>query len=93
MERIRRNQDLSLLDCLQLSDRTQIIARSEELRRLTRFQSRRQLEGTTKMLGKLRHNLAYSQDIITSDWNTIVALSENLDEVLDGLPGLREEEA
>ncbi len=92
-ERIRRNQELSLLDCLQLSDKAQIIARSEELRGFTRFQSRRQLEDAAKMLGKLRNNLAHSQDIITGDWETIVSLSESLDAVLEGPPGLREGEA
>jgi hypothetical protein len=88
-ERIRRNQDLSLLDCMQLSDKAQIIARSEELRNLTRFQSRRQLDDTAKMLGKLRDNLAHSQDIISGDWDIIVALSESLDAVLEGPPGLK----
>ncbi|MDP6722582.1 MAG: hypothetical protein QGF59_28220 [Pirellulaceae bacterium] len=88
VERIRRNQDLALLDCLQLSDKAQIVARSEHLRGLTRFQSRRQLEEAAKMLEKLRNNLAHSQDIITNDWETIVTLSERLDEVLEGPPGL-----
>jgi len=91
-ERIRRNQDLSLLDCLQLSDKAQIIARSEELRNLTSFQSRRQLDDAAKMLGKLRDNLAHSQDIITGDWDIIVALSESLDAVLEGPPGLKDVE-
>jgi len=88
-ERIRRNQELSLLDCLQLTDKSQILARSEKLRGLTRFESRRQLEDAAKMLEKLRNNLAHSQDIITGDWDTIVLLAERLDSVLEGPPGLR----
>jgi hypothetical protein len=92
-ERIRRNQDLALLDCVQLSDKAQIIARSEQLRGLTRFQSRRQLEAAAKNLEKLRNNLAHSQDIIAGDWDTIVALSERLDDVLEGPPGLKDVEA
>ena len=87
-ERIRRNQDLALADCLQLSDKAQIVARSEHLRRLTRFESKRKLEEAAKMLEKLRNNLAHSQDIIANDWDTIVLLSERLDEVLEGPPGL-----
>ncbi|MDP6558285.1 MAG: hypothetical protein QGG71_26720, partial [Pirellulaceae bacterium] len=47
-----------------------------------------QLEEAAKMLEKLRNNLAHSQDIITNDWETIVTLSERLDEVLEGPPGL-----
>ncbi len=89
-ERVRRNQDLALLDCLQLSDKTQIIARCDQLRSLTRFESKRQLEAAAKGLEKLRNNLSHSQDIITGDWDTIVALSERLDNVLEGPPGLRD---
>ena len=71
-ERKRRNQNLELIDCLQISDKGQIIARNEEIRRLTRMQSRRQTEQAIKMLESLRNNLAHSQDIISCDWETIV---------------------
>lgn len=81
-ERTRRNQDLGLLDCLQFSDKGQIIARNEILRDATRFTSRRQVETTIKQLERLRNNLAHSQDIITSDWDTIVTLSADLDTIL-----------
>ncbi len=91
-ERIRRKQDLDLLDCLQMSDKVQIIARNEQLRNLTRYQSRKKLEEEAKMLEKLRNNLAHSQDIIINDWRTIVILSERLDSILEGPPGFREAE-
>lgn len=89
-ERKRRNQNLDLLDCLQFADKGQIVARNEELRRKTRFESRRKLEQTIKSLEQLRNNLAHSQDILASDWELIVLLSENLDLVLEGPPGLAE---
>jgi hypothetical protein len=92
-ERRRRNQDLTLLDCVQLSDKAQIVARNVKLREMTRYDSRNQLEKAAKMIEKLRNNLAHSQDIIASDWDTIVALSESLDAVLDGPPGLKEGKA
>lgn len=88
-ERLRRNQRLALADCLQFSDKTQIIARSENLRGLTRFDSRRQVEEVGKRLEKLRNNLAHSQDIIADDWDTVVALAENLESVLEGPPAFR----
>ena len=91
-ERTRRNQDLDLLDCIQFSDKGQIVARSEELRATTRFESRRQIEQVFKGLERLRNNLAHSQDIITSDWDMIVMLAENLESILLGPPGLREDE-
>jgi hypothetical protein len=78
-ERRRRNQDLDLLDCLQFSDRGQIVLRNEELRKTAGFVSRSRGEQTVKELEALRNNLAHSQDIITSDWDIIVRLTENLD--------------
>lgn len=88
-ERARRNQQIDLLDCLQFSDKGQIIARCERIRNLTQFTSKRQIEQVFKSLERLRNNLAHSQDIVTGDWDIIVQLSENLDRVLEGPPGLR----
>ncbi len=90
-ERTRRNQDIDLLDCLQLADKGQIIARKEDIRSLTRFESRRQVEQATKQLERLRNNLAHAQDIVTTDWDTIALLSENLESILLGPPGLGQE--
>lgn len=83
-ERQRRNQNLELIDCLQISDKGQIIARNEEIRRLTRMQSRRQAEQTIKVLESLRNNLAHSQDIISCDWETIVSLCKDMERVVAG---------
>lgn len=88
-ERARREQELTLLDCLQFSDKGQIVARNAQIRQLTSLTSRRMVEDTMKALERLRNNLAHSQDIITSDWDIIVRLAENLDRVVDGPPGLR----
>ena len=87
-ERNRRNQELELLSCLQLSDKAQIVARNSRLRDMTRFDSRNQFEKAAKMIERLRNNLAHSQDIIANDWDAIVALAENVNQVLDGPPGL-----
>jgi len=89
-ERTRRNQDLDLLDCLQFSDKCQIIARNERLRSLTRFDSRRKLEQAAKRLQRLRNNLAHAQDVVSTDWDAIVELSENLDTMLEGPRNLQD---
>lgn len=89
-ERRRRSQNLSLLDCLQFSDKGQIIARSEAIRSLTRFTSRRQVEEMCKALENLRNNLAHSQDILACDWETIVMLSKELDGVISGTQQVRD---
>ena len=75
-ERSRRSQRLQLFDCLQFSDKGQIIARNEDIRKMTVFASRSQAEATVKNLEKLRNNLAHAQDILTTDWDTIVQLCE-----------------
>jgi CBS domain-containing protein len=83
-ERRRRHQDLTLLDCLQLSDKGQIVARDERIRRLTIFPSRTRAEEAVKMLEGLRNNLAHAQDIVSCDWDAIVRLSDHLDRALKG---------
>ena len=84
-ERKRRNQELSLIDCLQFSDKGQIVLKDEQLRERVGFTSRRRGEDTIKGLQALRNNLAHSQDIISFDWDTIVRLAENLDTVLESV--------
>src|SRR5262249_51714448 len=75
-ERGRRNQKLRLFDCLQFSDKGQIVARHENIRKHTIFSSRRQAEETIKKLEQLRNNLAHAQDILISDWETIFLLCD-----------------
>jgi hypothetical protein len=75
-ERRRRNQALRLFDCLQFSDKGQIVARHEGIRQLTIFASRRQAEAAISQLEQLRNNLAHAQDILKADWTTIVQLCE-----------------
>lgn len=82
VERQRRNQTPTLIDCLQFSDKLQIIARDERLRDQVGFVSRRRADTVGKVLEALRNNLAHSQDIIASDWDTIFAMADNLDRLL-----------
>lgn len=76
VERQRRQQEVRLIDCLQLADKGRIIAQTEDLRKSTVFASKRQAEAMTKKVEQLRNNLAHSQDIVISDWETIVLLCE-----------------
>jgi len=78
-ERRRRHQDLDLLDCLQFSDRGQIVLRNDQLRTTAGFVSRSRGEQTVRELEALRNNLAHSQDIISCDWDIIVKLIQHLD--------------
>jgi hypothetical protein len=81
-ERARREQHVTLLDCLQLADKGQIIARDEQLRTQVGFVSRNRADEVIKIMQRLRNNLAHSQDIIASDWKTILAVAANLDRLI-----------
>jgi hypothetical protein len=83
-ERLKLGQQIKLADCLQFADKAQIFARTEKLRLMTRYDSKRQIEDIGRKLEKLRNNLAHSQEIIAGDWGTIVALAENVSSILDG---------
>ncbi len=82
LERQRRNQDPELVDCLQFSDKAQLVLKSAELRERLEFNSRREGEQVFKALEALRNNLAHAQDIVTHDWETIVRLADNVERVI-----------
>ena len=82
-ERRRREQHPTLLDCLQFADKGQIIARDETLRKRAGFPSRRRADYAVKLFEALRNNLAHSQDIVASDWDTIAVIAANLERVID----------
>ena len=81
-ERHRRKQRSTLLECLQFSDKGQIVVRDEILRQQVGFASRHRGDEVIKSLERLRNNLAHSQDIVSSDWDTIVVLVKNLERVI-----------
>lgn len=87
-ERARRKQSIDLMDCLQLGDKGQLLAKSLELRQHFWNQSRKHIEKVVKQLEKLRNNLAHSQDIVSENWEAIVRMAEALESLLDA-PGGR----
>lgn len=89
-ERRRRNQNVDLIDCIQISDKGQIMAKNEEIRRIIGRKSRRETEQAVRMLESLRNNLAHSQDIISCDWETIVGLCQEMERVIAGTEEVRQ---
>jgi len=81
-ERRRRNQFARLLDCLQVTDKAQILLKDEAAREDLGVSSRKEGERTVKQFESLRNNLAHAQDIITYDWESIVAMAARLDRIL-----------
>jgi len=81
-ERRRRNQYARLLDCLQVTDKAQILMKDPAAREDLSMSSRKEGEKAVKQFESLRNNLAHTQDIITYDWESIVAMAERLDRIM-----------
>ena len=81
-ERKRRNQHVSLLDCLQLGDKAKILMKDLEIREDMGFESKRTVEKVTKDFESLRNNLAHAQDIITYNWDSIVIIAKRLNKIM-----------
>ncbi len=79
-ERQRREQHGGLLDCLQLSDKGQILITNPAVLTALGFDSKRTGKRIIRELESLRNNLAHAQDIVTHDWAQIVRLSYRLEE-------------
>jgi hypothetical protein len=79
-ERRRRNHTCSLIDCLQLSDKAQILMRDKGLLDGFGFKTAGSAKRVIKDLEALRNNLAHAQDIVTENWAQIVRLARRIEE-------------
>lgn len=94
-ERLRRNRQSSLIDCLQFSDKAQILMKKPEILQLFGFTSKNAAVEAIKQLESLRNNLAHAQDIVTHDWAAIARIASRLEEAVllrrshpgGGMPG------
>jgi hypothetical protein len=82
-ERERRGQHSSLLSCLQLSDKAQILIERPEMLPAFGFPSKTIAKGIIRELESLRNNLAHSQDIVAHDWAAIARLASRIEEDTD----------
>ena len=62
-----RNEEITLLDCLQLSDKKTLIVKKKELLLNLTFSSRAEAERFFNKLERLRNNLAHSQELTGGD--------------------------
>jgi hypothetical protein len=81
-ERKRRDQHVTLLDCLQLGDKAKILMKDPEMREDMGFESKRTADKALKDFESLRNNLAHAQDIITYNWDSIVIISRRLNKIM-----------
>jgi hypothetical protein len=80
LERRRRGQHVELLDCLQLSDKAQILMEHEGQRSEFGFPTKGAAKRVIQDLESLRNNLAHAQDIVTHDWPQIARLARRIEE-------------
>ena len=78
-ERRRRDQRGDLIECLQFSDKAEILLSRDSELAVYGFRSRKEAKRVIKQLESLRNNLAHAQDIVTHDWPQIVRMSRNLE--------------
>jgi hypothetical protein len=81
-ERRRRGQHVDLADCLQLSDKAQILMESDQERTAFGLLTKGAAKRVMKDLESLRNNLAHAQDIVTHDWPQIARLAQHIEEGL-----------
>jgi hypothetical protein len=79
-ERRRRGQHVDLADCLQLSDKAQILMENAEQRAAFGLLTKGAAKRVIKDLESLRNNLAHAQDIVTHDWPQIARLARRVQE-------------
>ena len=81
-ERVRRGRDVSLLDCIQFSDKAKVVVKQPGVAEQIGFPSRRQAEIAFQQLQSLRNDLAHAQEIVSEDWPSLVLLARNLERVV-----------
>jgi hypothetical protein len=77
-ERHRRGQHCTLVDCLQFSDKAQVLLKDESQLEWMGFRSRSVAKKVIKDLESLRNNLAHSQSIVAHDWPQIARMTQRI---------------
>ncbi|MBK1645170.1 guanosine-3',5'-bis(diphosphate) 3'-pyrophosphohydrolase [Thiocapsa imhoffii] len=83
VERRRIGRHVDLADCLQLSDKAQIVMEDEQQRFAFGLRTKGAAKRVIKDLESLRNNLAHAQDIVSHDWPQIVRLAQRIQEMSD----------
>lgn len=78
-----KNQELTLLECLQLCDKRELLSKCEPFTKEFSY-SKKQLTDFVKKVEKLRNELAHSQNSIISNlsWSDLVEMTDSIDQFL-----------
>jgi len=83
-ERQRRNVHCNLMDCLQLSDKAQILIDDPVTLQRLGMASKKGAKRAIRELESLRNHLAHAQDIVQHDWPQIARMSMRMEETVRG---------
>ncbi len=82
-KRIKRNEEIGLIDCLQLCDKKKLIAKNDSIMNVLNM-SKNKLRSVIDDIEDLRNNLAHSQDIMNSTtWPDLINVLDNLEEIIN----------
>lgn len=83
-ERERRGLSSGLLDCLQFSDKAQILIQNPAALAALGFRTKRAAKQVIREFESLRNHLAHAQDVVTHDWAQIVRMVNRIEEMASG---------
>lgn len=90
-ERKKRNENIGLADCLELSDKFDLIIKRSCMHKKLEF-SKTKLKDLKESIGKQRNILAHGHDLVSgSSWEEVIESLTHLDHLLESLERLNRE--
>ncbi|MFT8320873.1 MAG: hypothetical protein ABF649_08210 [Bacillus sp. (in: firmicutes)] len=80
--RKNKNEGLDLIDCLQLSDKGEIIQKTPFLLDILEFRSKTEVKQFFKAIEELRNNTAHSQEYVYEDFNDFLDIISRMEIML-----------
>tara|TARA_B100001093_G_scaffold501300_1_gene552776 strand:+ start:365 stop:1171 length:807 start_codon:yes stop_codon:yes gene_type:complete len=81
-ERLKKKEDISLADCLQICDKRDIFLSDSKLFELTGFDSKNKWSEVMSDIEKLRNNLAHSNQLDTDSWPNKAKLAKRIEDII-----------
>jgi hypothetical protein len=81
-ERIKKNEEIGIADCLQLCDKRNIISANPNLFEKTGYASKKEWKRVMVKVENLRNNLAHSNEINTGTWPEKAELALRIEELI-----------
>jgi CBS domain-containing protein len=83
-QRVVRNEEIDLADCLQLCDKRTLVLKDDRIRESLSLGSKNKAERFLEDVEQLRNRLAHGQDIVAgSSWFEVFSLTQEIEKVLE----------